>query len=194
MRQNPTPTVKAIKGTTLFAEQSRAADKMLVYRLQVPIVTISVARQRASMSPMLAANEEIVGEIVGDHRNAACAPPRFSAKRIACLVGLSQEQFVRQRLQREPRFAMIADAHDAGAGCGLALSYAYTCVARSRGVWSGNTGRVHRPASCLKSIASVSRSQHKTARFPMDRALIVEGSFGAFMYVVARWATAAIAI
>jgi len=162
--------VKAVKGTTLFAEQSQG-DKM--YFIAAGEVTISVGGKNIDVTP--------TGEIIGE-MSAITGTPRAAtavARTDCMLIGLSKEQFF-DTLQQQPQFALML-MRMMLARLRLALSMLHI-----RGGLAGNdagkAGRVL-DGKLLKSIAS-SFARNADSRFPKDRAIIVEGSSGAFMYVV----------
>ena len=162
--------VKAVKGTTLFAEHSQG-DKM--YYLAGGEITVSAAGKTIDVIR----GGEIIGEmsaIAGTPRTATA-----TARTDCVLIGLAREQFY-DALQRQPEFALML-MRMMLARLRLALSMLHMRGGLA-GNDTGNTGRVL-DDRLLKSIAS-SLAQNARSRFPKDRAIIVEGSSGAFMYVV----------
>ena len=162
--------LKAVKGTTLFAEQSQG-DKM--YFIAAGEVAISVNGKNIDIIPA----GEVIGEmstIAGTLRTATAV-----ARTDCMLIGLSREQFF-DALQRQPEFALML-MRMMLARLRLALS-----MVRVRGgiagYDAGKTGRVL-DDKLLKSIAA-SLAANARSRFAKDRPILVEGGTGAYMYVV----------
>lgn len=162
--------LKAVKGTTLFAEQS-PGDKM--YFIAAGEVTISVNGKNIDIIP----TGEVIGEmstIAGTLRTATAV-----ARTDCMLIGLSRAEFF-EALQRQPEFALML-MRMMLARLRLALS-----MLRVRGgITSHDAGTTTRVLDdkLLKSIAA-SLAATARSRFAKDRPILVEGGTGAYMYVV----------
>jgi CRP/FNR family cyclic AMP-dependent transcriptional regulator len=162
--------LKAVKGTTLFAEQAEG-DKM--YFLVGGEITVSTAGKTIDVIR--------AGEIIGEMSAIAETPRAATATaRTDCmLIGLSREQFL-GALQHQPEFAlMLMRMILARLRLGLSMLH-------MRGGFVGHNPRKSARVLDDKLLKSITASLGQTARssFPKDRAIIVEGGSGAVMYVV----------
>ena len=162
-------TLKAVKGSTLFAEQS-PGDKM--YFIAAGEITLTAGGKNIDVLR--------TGEIIGE-MSAILGTPRTAtavARTDCILIGLAREQFF-DALQQQPEFALMLMRMILAR---LRLALSMLRVRGFTGSDAGNTARVL-DKNLLKAI-SVSLGQVAHSRFPKGRPIVVEGGSGAVMYVV----------
>ena len=162
--------LEAVKGTTLFVEQSQG-DK--IYFIAAGEVALSLNGKNIDISR--------TGEVIGEMATITGTPRAATAvARTDCiLIGLARDPFF-AALQRQPDFALML-MRMMLARLRLGLS-----ILRMRGTLAdkdaGNTGRVADDALLKSIVAALAPSAR--SRFPKDRVILVEGGTGACMYVV----------
>lgn len=162
--------LEAVKGTTLFVEQSQG-DK--IYFIAAGEVALSLNGKNIDISR--------TGAVIGEMATITGTPRAATAvARTDCtLIGLARDPFF-AALQRQPDFALML-MRMMLARLRLGLS-----ILRMRGTLAdkdaGNTGRVADDALLKSIVAALAPSAR--SRFPKDRLILVEGGTGTCMYVV----------